>query len=65
MIATVFWDSQGISIIYYLEKGKTITETHYEKRIEEKTAKIGARKSALPSEQLQVPHIGHISDKIA
>jgi hypothetical protein len=28
-MATVFWDSQGIILINYLEKGKTITSAPY------------------------------------
>ena len=26
VMASVFWDAQGVIFIYYLEKGKTITE---------------------------------------
>ncbi|MCP6559131.1 hypothetical protein NL501_28330, partial [Klebsiella pneumoniae] len=29
VMATVFWDSQGILFIDYLEKGKTITGAYY------------------------------------
>ena len=51
VMTTVFWDSQGVIYIDYLEKGKTITGLNYTKllgRIAEKTAPFGEEKSALP-----------------
>jgi len=49
---TVFWGSQGVIYIDYLEKGKTVRGLYYDEllgRIAENTAPFGLEKSALPS----------------
>ena len=50
LMATVFWDSQGIILIDYLGKGKTITRTYYasllarlKAELQKKTATIGTK----------------------
>jgi len=69
-MATVFWDSQGIILIDYLQKGKIITGEYYamllnrlKEELKKKTAKIGAQKSALPSRQHAVPQIDRCNGK--
>ena len=54
VMATVFWDSQGVIYIDYLEKGKTITGLHYAEILVrfdaelQKTAPFSEEKNALP-----------------
>jgi histone-lysine N-methyltransferase SETMAR len=50
-MATVFWDSQGIILINYLEKGKTITGASYSSlldrvktKLHEKCPRLGHKK---------------------
>ena len=50
-MTTIFWDSQGVIYIDYLEKGKTVTWFYYAEllgQIAEKTAPFDVEKSALP-----------------
>jgi len=70
VMATVFWDSQGIILIDYLQKGKTITEEYYttlldrlKEELKKKTAKIGVQKSAFPSRQRAVPQVDRCNGK--
>lgn len=70
VMATVFWDSQGIILIDYLQKGKTITGEYYatlldrlKEELKKKTAKIGAQKSALPSRQRAVLQVDRCNGK--
>ncbi|XP_039302537.1 uncharacterized protein LOC120357081 [Solenopsis invicta] len=55
VMVTVFWDSQGVIYIDYLEKGKTVTGLYYaellgrfDAELQKKTALFGEEKSALP-----------------
>jgi len=68
-MATVFWDSQGIILIDYLQKDKTITREYYatllnrlKEELKKKTAKIGAQKNALPR-QRAVPQVDRCNGK--
>ena len=64
VMAIVFRDSQGIILIDYLEKGKTITGTYYaplldrlKARLQKKTATISAQKSAVSPGQRTGSHL--------
>jgi len=53
-MATVFWDSQGVIYIVYLENGKTVTGLYYADWADSppncrKYGPFGEEKSALPS----------------
>jgi hypothetical protein len=58
VMASVFWDAEGILFIDYLEKGKTITGEYYsnlltklDKEIHEKRSCLQKKKNHLPSGQ--------------
>lgn len=64
VMATVFWDSQGIIYMDYLEKGKRITGLYYaellgrlDAELKKKMAPFGKKKSALPSWQRTGSHL--------
>ena len=47
IMATVFWDSQGVINIDYLEKGKTVTELYYAKLLDRFDAELQKKRSHL------------------
>ena len=42
-MATVFWDSHGVILIDYLQKGKTITEAYYASLIDKLKAELAEK----------------------
>ena len=71
VMATVFWDSQGIILVDYLEKGKTITGAYYatlldrlKEELNQKRPRL-AHKSARSPRQRAVPQIDRRNGKIA
>jgi len=70
VMATVFWDSQGIILIDYLQKGKIITEEYYatlldrlKEELKKKQPRLMRKKSALPSRQCAVPQVDRCNGK--
>lgn len=70
-MATVFWDSSGIIMIDYLEKGKTITGTYYADLLDHFKAQLLDKRPRLAHKkfcfirQCPVTHIGSRNGKIA
>ena len=46
-MATVFWDSHGVILIDYLQKGKTITRAYYASLLDKLKAELAERRSHL------------------
>src|SRR5436190_5083057 len=53
VMATVFWDSHGIVLIDYLEKGKTITGTYYASLLNKLKAEIEKKRPHLKKKILR------------
>jgi len=56
-MASAFWDAEGILFIYYLEKGKTITEEYYSNLLTRLDEKICEKKSGLQKKKKKSPFI--------
>ena len=69
LMATVFWDSQGIILIDYLGKGKTITRTYYASLLARLKAKLQKKnghdwyQSAVSLTQRTGSHLYNSNDK--
>lgn len=54
--ATVFWDSQGIILIDYLEKGKTITGVSYSSLLDRLKIELQEKRPQLPHKEILFHH---------
>ena len=54
-MVTVFWDSQGVIYIDYLEKGKTITGLYYAELLDRFNAELQKKRTQLSEEVLIGP----------
>lgn len=52
VMATVFWDSRGIILIDYLQKGKTITGTYYASLLDKLMAEIAEKRPHLQRKKI-------------
>jgi hypothetical protein len=50
-MATVFWDSQGIILINYLEKGKTITGASYSSLLDRLETELQEKRPYWPTKK--------------
>ena len=70
VMATIFWDSHGIILIDYLQKGKTITGEYYASLLDRFDATLKekrphlAKKSAFPPRQSTSSHECHCNGQI-
>ena len=52
VMATVFWNSHGVILIDYLQKGKTITEAYYVSLLDKLKAKIAEKRPHLQKKKI-------------
>ncbi|GFX94317.1 mariner Mos1 transposase [Trichonephila clavipes] len=51
-MATVFWDSHGVILIYYLQKGKTITGAYYASLLDKLKAELAGKRAHLQKKKI-------------
>ena len=51
-MATVFWDSHGVILIDYLQKGKTITGTYYASLLDKLNAELVGKRPHLQKKEI-------------
>ena len=51
-MATIFWESHGVILIYYLQKGKTITGTYYASLLDKLKAELAEKRPHMQKKKI-------------
>ena len=64
VMATVFWDSHGVILIDYLQKGKTITGAYYTSLLDKLKAELAEKENSVSPRQGTISHLSGCHGKI-